>query len=105
MSLIDSLSFLHADPTRSALQVFLRQSGTTVSDLDGLPAEHGTEEGIWINADPVPNCVVCNIGESMFLSFRAYSLANVNHSVWEIWTNGLYKSTLHRVVHRGSSYR
>jgi hypothetical protein len=25
--------------------------------------------------------------------------------VWEIWTNGLYKSTLHRVVHRGSNYR
>jgi len=82
------LTFLYADPTRSALQVFLRQSGTTASDLDGLPAEHGTEEGMWINADPVPNCVVCNIGE-----------------MWEIWTNGLYKSTLHRVVHRGSNYR
>lgn len=25
--------------------------------------------------------------------------------VWEVWTNGLYQSTLHRVVHRGSSYR
>jgi hypothetical protein len=25
--------------------------------------------------------------------------------VWEIWSNGLYKSTLHRVVHRGSNYR
>lgn len=82
------LTFLYADPTRSALQVFLRQPGATASALDGLPTEHGTEEGIWINADPVPNCVVCNIGE-----------------MWEIWTNGLYKSTLHRVVHRGSSYR
>lgn len=105
MSLIDSLSFLYADPTRSALQVFLRQPGTTASALDGLPTEHGTEEGMWINADPVPNCVVCNIGESMLLSFHGYSLANVNNSVWEIWTNGLYKSTLHRVLHRESSYR
>ena len=26
-------------------------------------------------------------------------------TVWEIWTKGLYKSTLHRVVHRGSNYR
>ena len=25
--------------------------------------------------------------------------------MWEIWSNGLYKSTLHRVVHRGSNYR
>jgi len=25
--------------------------------------------------------------------------------MWEIWTNGLYRSTLHRVVHRGSNYR
>lgn len=25
--------------------------------------------------------------------------------MWEVWTNGLYKSTLHRVVHRGSNYR
>lgn len=49
--------------------MFSRQSGTTIPDLDGLSVEHGTEEGIWINADPVPNCVVCNIGESMLLVF------------------------------------
>jgi len=50
--------------------------------------EEGEEQGIWINADPLPGCVVCNIGE-----------------MWETWTNGLYKATLHRVVHRGSNYR
>ncbi|TFY77190.1 hypothetical protein EWM64_g6823 [Hericium alpestre] len=25
--------------------------------------------------------------------------------VWEIWTNGLYNSTLHRVIHKGTNYR
>jgi len=46
------------------------------------------EKGVWINADPIEGCVVCNIGE-----------------MWEIWTKGLYKSTLHRVIHRGTNYR
>ncbi|EGN98401.1 hypothetical protein SERLA73DRAFT_56529 [Serpula lacrymans var. lacrymans S7.3] len=82
------LTFLYADPTPSALQVFLRTPGVTTVQQDDLPLEHGGEEGIWINADPIPGCVVCNVGE-----------------MWELWTNGLYKSTLHRVVHRGSNYR
>ncbi|KAJ6559202.1 hypothetical protein DFH09DRAFT_1162212 [Mycena vulgaris] len=83
------LTFLYADPTPSALQVFLRQpGGSTVADTTGLPVEQGAEDGSWINADPIPGCVVCNIGE-----------------MWEIWSNGLYKSTLHRVVHRSNNYR
>ncbi|KAF9454785.1 Clavaminate synthase-like protein [Macrolepiota fuliginosa MF-IS2] len=81
------LTFLYADPTPNALQVFLPRPGTIQADASGLPAEGG-EEGIWITADPIPGCVVCNIGE-----------------MWETWTNGLYRSTLHRVVHRGSNYR
>ncbi|KAJ3716917.1 Clavaminate synthase-like protein [Lentinula raphanica] len=80
------LTFLYADPTLGALQVFLPRTGAG-PDLSGLPAEQGVEEGIWITADPILGCVVCNIGER------------------EIWSNGLYKSTLHRVVHRGSNYR
>jgi len=82
------LTFLYADPTPSALQVFLRRPGISGVNTAGLPVEQGKEEGIWLNADPIPGCVVCNIGE-----------------MWEIWTNGLYKSTLHRVVHRGQNYR
>ncbi|KDR82681.1 hypothetical protein GALMADRAFT_220671 [Galerina marginata CBS 339.88] len=80
--------FLYADPTPSALQVFLRRKGAAEANRTGLPPEQGLEEGVWINADPIPGCVVCNIGE-----------------MWEIWTDGLYRSTLHRVVHRGSNYR
>ncbi|KAL5520119.1 hypothetical protein ACEPAG_1779 [Sanghuangporus baumii] len=122
------LTFLYADPTPNALQVFLPQTGilddaattpipaaSTVNlapsaasaliggvepsdkprqpmndekDSEVLLDEVSGEEGVWINADPLPGCVVCNIGE-----------------MWEIWTNGLYKSTLHRVVHTGSNYR
>ncbi|KAF7314266.1 Clavaminate synthase-like protein [Mycena kentingensis (nom. inval.)] len=81
------LTFLYADPTPNALQVFLQQPGES-TDTSGLPAEQGSAQGIWINADPIPGCVVCNIGE-----------------MWEIWTNGLYSATLHRVIHRSSNYR
>jgi len=82
------LTFLYADPTPSALQVFLKRPGVFEANKSGLPQEQGLQEGVWINADPIPGCVVCNIGE-----------------MWEVWTDGLYRSTLHRVVHRGSNYR
>ncbi|KAF7288566.1 Oxoglutarate 3-dioxygenase [Mycena chlorophos] len=84
------LTFLYADPTPSALQVFLQQPGAVAdaAPLAGLPVEQWDAEGVWINADPIPGCVVCNIGE-----------------MWEIWSAGLYKSTLHRVIHRSSNYR
>lgn len=42
----------------------------------------------WINADPVKGAYVVNIGDMM-----------------EVWTNGMWKSTLHRVVHHGNSFR
>ncbi|KAJ6508798.1 Clavaminate synthase-like protein [Mycena sanguinolenta] len=82
------LTFLYADPTPSALQVFLQTESSAPVDITGLAAEQGAEKGVWINADPMPGCVVVNIGE-----------------MWEVWTNGLYKSTLHRVIHRSSNYR
>ncbi|KAG8704740.1 hypothetical protein FRC09_003355, partial [Ceratobasidium sp. 395] len=73
------LTFLFADPTPKALQVFKHASKANVDEAG---------PGEWINADPIPGCVVCNIGE-----------------MWEIWTNGLYQSTIHRVIHRGTNYR
>jgi len=82
------LTFLWADDTRGALQVFLPQQFLAVENPGAAVRQEGIEEGIWITADPIPGCIVCNIGE-----------------MWEIWTNGLYKSTLHRVIHRGSDYR
>ncbi|KAF8073601.1 hypothetical protein FPV67DRAFT_1620840 [Lyophyllum atratum] len=82
------LTFLYADPTPSALQVFSSRPGAVALADPHSVVKVGSETGVWINADPIPGCVVCNIGE-----------------MWEIWTNGLYRSTLHQVVHRGSNYR
>jgi isopenicillin N synthase-like dioxygenase len=42
----------------------------------------------WLNADPVRGAFVVNIGDMI-----------------ERWTNGLWKSTRHRVIHRGDGYR
>ncbi|KAH8922772.1 Clavaminate synthase-like protein [Atractiella rhizophila] len=81
-------TLLFSDRTKGALQV-LAPSSSSAPPTSPSGKEGGTEEGQeWIDADPLPNCLVVNIGE-----------------MWEIWTAGLYKSTTHRVVHRGDNYR
>ncbi|KAL2333508.1 hypothetical protein Fmac_014721 [Flemingia macrophylla] len=44
--------------------------------------------GEWISAPPVPGSFVCNIGDML-----------------KIYSNGLYESTLHRVINNNSIYR
>jgi hypothetical protein len=44
----------------------------------GLPAEEGEAEGVWINADPIPGCIVCNIGASEQSSFFSNVAASFN---------------------------
>lgn len=64
-----NLTFLHTDSTPDALQVLSRS-------------------GEWINANPIPGCVVVNIG-----------------AMWDKWTGGMYPATLHRVIHKNPTYR
>jgi isopenicillin N synthase-like dioxygenase len=91
--------------------VFLQQPGLLVktpSPYGGGATDEAVEQGTWINADPIKGCVVCNIGESERsenIAERWYSDTLGSTIVWEVWSNGLYKSTLHRVVHRGGNYR
>ncbi|KAI9771390.1 MAG: hypothetical protein M1839_002813 [Geoglossum umbratile] len=57
-------------------------------DVKGALQVLSRDGSTWINADPVPGAFVVNIGDMM-----------------ERWTNGLWPSTRHRVIHRGDGYR
>jgi len=46
------------------------------------------KDGSWIPAEPVPGAFVVNIGD-----------------IIDTLTSHLYKSTFHRVIHRGNKYR
>ncbi|EFP83182.1 hypothetical protein PGT21_007627 [Puccinia graminis f. sp. tritici] len=73
-------TFLHADSTKGSLQVYVPKAKATHDEQE--PEYH------WIEANPIEGAFVVNIGE-----------------MWETWTNGLYKATLHRVVHKSNNYR
>uniref|UniRef100_A0A516IJH3 Fe2OG dioxygenase domain-containing protein n=1 Tax=Turnera subulata TaxID=218843 RepID=A0A516IJH3_9ROSI len=49
--------------------------------------------GEWIPAPPIPGTFVCNIGDML------------KHFELQILSNGLYDSTLHRVINNSSKYR
>ena len=53
----------------------------TILATDGTPGLQIYQNGKWINVDPVPDTFIINLGDML-----------------ERWTNGLYKSTLHRVL-------
>ncbi|XP_024358722.1 homoarginine-6-hydroxylase 2-ODD-233 isoform X2 [Physcomitrium patens] len=57
-------------------------------DLDITALQVKTQDGKYIWVDPIPGTFVVNIGDML-----------------TIWTNGLYQSTLHRVMNNDSKYR
>ena len=40
------------------------KEGDSSDGIPELPKEEGDMPGVWISADPLPGCIVCNIGES-----------------------------------------
>jgi isopenicillin N synthase-like dioxygenase len=63
-------SFLWADPTSNALQVFLQQQFPAIENPSTVTLQDGIQEGIWVTVDPIPGCIVCNIGESQWIILR-----------------------------------
>ncbi|KAI3980530.1 hypothetical protein MKX01_025095, partial [Papaver californicum] len=62
---------------------------TLVNQDDEIPAlQVRNQAGEWIWAIPIPGTFVCNIGDML-----------------KIWSNGLYESTLHRVINNSPKYR
>jgi isopenicillin N synthase-like dioxygenase len=73
--------------------------------------------GEWIYATPIPGTFVCNIGDMLkvfFLLFFACSFisdcftATGAYMLWflvQVWSNGIYQPTLHRVVNNSPHYR
>ncbi|CAL9115493.1 2-oxoglutarate-dependent dioxygenase 33-like isoform X1 [Musa acuminata AAA Group] len=55
-------------------------------EIDALQVRN--RSGEWISAPPIPGTFVCNIGDML-----------------KIWSNGLYESTLHRVINNSPKYR
>ncbi|OVA15883.1 Isopenicillin N synthase [Macleaya cordata] len=62
---------------------------TLVNQDEEIPAlQVRNQSGEWIWAVPIPGTFVCNIGDML-----------------KIWSNGMYESTLHRVINNSPKYR
>lgn len=84
------VTLLLADATKGALQVWLPPATTTTTTTvsSDSRAEYNDDHGRWINVDPLEGALVVNIGDMMAR-----------------WSKGRWKSTRHRVVHRGGGMR
>ncbi|EXB54185.1 putative iron/ascorbate oxidoreductase [Morus notabilis] len=75
--------------SRSPKEVKMAGLLTLVNQDDDITAlQVRNLSGEWISAPPVPGAFVCNIGDML-----------------KIYSNGLYESTLHRVINNSTKYR
>jgi hypothetical protein len=55
-----------------------QQQFPAVENPGSVTLQEGIEEGIWINVDPIPGCIVCNIGESQWvITFKPSSTSEL----------------------------
>ncbi|RUP44913.1 hypothetical protein BC936DRAFT_148870 [Jimgerdemannia flammicorona] len=88
----DILRILHYPPVESHIDDIRAGSHTDYGsitlvfqhDIGGLEIYAGRSR--WISAPVIPDCILVNLGDCL-----------------EFWTNGLLKSTLHRVVFRSNT--
>ncbi|KAL2911176.1 hypothetical protein HK105_209363 [Polyrhizophydium stewartii] len=73
------LTILNTDETTGALQV-------------------KSKSGEWITANPIPGAFVINIGDMVNACLRIVASL-------QVWTNEIYTSTLHRVIHTKGNFR
>lgn len=79
-----------SDPDQFSCGAHTDYGCVTLLHSDSTPSalQVQLKDGTWLNADPIPGAFVVNIGDMI-----------------ERWTNGLWKSTMHRVIHKGQGYR
>ncbi|KAF1813372.1 Clavaminate synthase-like protein, partial [Eremomyces bilateralis CBS 781.70] len=59
-----------------------------LADATAAALQVQLKDGTWIDANPIDDAYIVTIGDIM-----------------ERWTNGVWQSTTHRVIHRGDTYR
>ena len=67
---------LYADPTLGALEVFVQDKGQVVQVVPDVMPQETVVDGVWIKADPIPGCIVCNIGESEYSSAGSLGISH-----------------------------
>ncbi|KAF1929952.1 Clavaminate synthase-like protein [Didymella exigua CBS 183.55] len=85
-SVVPAANGTHQDPGQFSCGAHTDYGCVTLLLADPTPGalQVQLKDGTWLPADPIRGAFVVNIGDMI-----------------ERWTNGMWKSTMHRVIHRG----